>query len=418
MNREIASYLDNSFTHPIRDPLWKHIYLTSGMEKLIQTPPFARLTRLRQLGLAFHVYPGAVHTRFNHSLGVFHLAKRIIGVLINHEDCPPLSMEGVKAFLVACLCHDLGHFPYAHVFEDNLPLIDHESLSAHKVLEKPLAPIIQNEIGTDPYWVASIIDTNIESVHAPQETDFYRTLLSGVLDPDKLDYLNRDAYFCGIPYGIQDTDFIISQMIPLSTYRVALRAKGIMSVENVLFSKYLMYRSVYWHKGVRAPSSIIKKSLEWAIHRGTVHPTDLYDLDDTNFASTLAHKDPTLAILIQAETKGKFLSLHEEDWDPERLGSARLLDPAHRWEWERELAQRLSKLLSSPVSEAEVAIDVPRSLSFEVELPIMQHGSIVPFIESNTVFAPDVVKSFTRVLKKIRICGPDRAIGHGDQLYL
>lgn len=418
MNREIAAYLASAFDHPVRDPLWKHVYLTGGMERLIQTAPFARLSRLRQLGLAYHIYPGAVHTRLNHSLGVFHLAKRIVGVLLNHRDCPELSLEGVKAFLVACLCHDLGHFPYAHVFEDNLNLTDHEALSARKVLEKPLAPLIRQEIGTDPLWVASIIDADIENEYDPRETALYRSLLSGVLDPDKLDYLNRDAYFCGIPYGIQDTDFIISQMVPLPSYQVALSTKGIMSVENVLFSKYLMYRSVYWHKGVRAPSSIVKKSLELALLSGTVRPEDLYERDDTDFATTLAHRDPSLSILLQAETKGNFLSLHEEDWDPERLGALNLLDPAHRWEVECELAHRLSKLSGSPVSAAEVAIDIPRSLSFEVELPIVHQGRILPFLETRTVFGPEVVKSFTRVLKKIRICGPARVLEWGAHLTL
>jgi HD superfamily phosphohydrolase len=418
VNQKVITYLSESFTHPVRDPLWKHIYLTAGMEKLIQTPAFSRLSRLRQLGLAYHIYPGAVHTRFNHSLGVFHLAKRIITVLLSHPDCPVLSLEGVRAFLVACLCHDLGHFPYAHVFEDSLKLLDHEALSAHKVLEKPLATLIQHDIGTDPYWVASIINTELQSVHNPQETEFYRSLLSGVLDPDKLDYLNRDAYFCGIPYGIQDTDFIISQMIPLPSYQVALASKGLMSVENVLFSKYLMYRSVYWHKGVRAPSSIIKKSLEMALNQGTVQPEDLYQLDDTNFASTLAHKDPSLAIILLAETKGNFLSIHEEDWDGDQLNSAHLLDPLKRWEIERELAQQLSRKIAQPVNENEVVIDVPRSLSFEVELPIVHHGKITAFTDSRTVFGPEVVKSFTRVLKKVRICGPARTLSLGETLSL
>lgn len=418
MNQDIAAYLGQGFTHPVRDPLWKHIYLTAGMERLIQTPPFVRLSRLRQLGLAYHVYPGAVHTRLSHSLGVFHLAKRIVTVLIGQDSCPRLSLEGVKAFLTACLAHDLGHFPYAHVFEDGLKLVEHESLSAQKVLEPPLSRMIREDIGCDPAWVASIIDPSLPCAADERETEFYRGLLSGVLDPDKLDYLNRDAYFCGIPYGIQDTDFVISQMVPLPTYQVALAAKGILSVENVLFSKYLMYRSVYWHKGVRAPSAIIRKALEASLDRGQIQGSDLYTLDDTDFARVLAAKDPELSLIQRAEIKGQFLSLHEESWDEDRPEHQALLDRHQRRERERELARLLSRLSGSVVHEEEVVIDLPRSLSFEVELPIVSRGTVIPFPQSETVFGAGVVQSFTRVLKKVRICGPAQLMPYGEVIDL
>jgi len=411
VSKIVLDYLNLEFTHPIRDPLWKHIYLTRGMEKLLQTSPFARLGRIRQLGLAFQVYPGAVHTRLNHSLGVFHLAKRMIQVLLNHPQCPVLTLEGVKAFLVACLAHDLGHFPYAHVFEDSIRLTDHEELSAEALLLPEVQNIVREDIGTDPYLAASIVNTSLPLEDRIEETNFYRSLLSGVLDPDKLDYLNRDAYFCGIPYGIQDTDFIISQMVPLPSYQIALTTKGIMSVENVLFSKYLMYRSVYWHKGVRAPSSIIRKTMEVALRAGILKDTDLYFLDDYNFASTLSKIHPSLDIVGKAEVKGSYLTLYEEPFDENSLVSSRFSDPDFRIGIEDRLAKDFSKVAGRTVLPQEVALDIPRSLSFEVQLPILRGKTIVPFPESGTVFGKEVVASFTQVLKRVRVCGPKDLLG-------
>jgi HD superfamily phosphohydrolase len=255
----IISAIEKDFVHPVRDPLWKHIYLSRPLEKIIRTAPFLRLGSIKQLGPAALVYPGATHTRQNHSLGVYHLAKRIITHLLKQEGCPDLTLEGVKAFLTASLLHDLGHFPYAHVLEDDLALTDHEALSGQYILGSEIQKIIQNDLGSDPLLTAAIIDQDLDYPHSPGELKFFRKLLSGVLDPDKLDYLNRDAYFCGIPYGVQDIDFVISQIQPHKENGMAIGPKGVMAVENILFSKYLMYKSVYWHKGVRTTSSIVKK---------------------------------------------------------------------------------------------------------------------------------------------------------------
>ena len=129
---------------------------------------------------------------------------------------------------------------------------------------------ILKEVGISAELCASIIHKGSSGEGA--ELRFYRGILSGVLDPDKLDYLNRDAYYCGVPYGVQDVDFAITRMYP-GIDGIEIDSRGIQSVESVLFSKYLMYRSVYWHKEVRSATAMIKKAVARAL-RG-IGPSEL-----------------------------------------------------------------------------------------------------------------------------------------------
>jgi uncharacterized protein len=245
----IKDYLDTSRAKAIRDPLWKHIYFNSDLYELIGSEAFHSLSRIKQLGPAYMVYPGATHTRFSHSLGVYHIASRMLHLLLHEDQAIRISLQGAKAFLCASLLHDLGHFPYAHSLKE-LPLIEHEILTARMIREAPLRDIIRDRIGTDPEMVASIVSADEVALES-EEIELFRNILSGVLDPDKLDYLNRDAYYCGVPYGLQDIDYALSRILLYRNSGIAIDQSGITVVENILFSKYLMYKAVYWHRAVR-----------------------------------------------------------------------------------------------------------------------------------------------------------------------
>jgi len=241
----------------------------------------------------------------------------------------------------------------------------------------------------------------------PKELQFYRKLLSGVLDPDKLDYLNRDAYFCGIPYGIQDIDFVISQMLPHPDQGMGITSKGIMAVENILFSKYLMYKSVYWHKGVRTTSAIVKKALTLGLEEGIISPEDLYWTNDNSFTQVLSKKDYSpLKNIALAQTPWIFRALFEDTFDEQNIFHHRLMDSKRRKNIESDIAQNLSKVSGQAIHSHQIAIDVPRAISMEVGLPIIHEGQSIPFPESDTVFNPLVIQGFTQNLKKIRLIGP------------
>ncbi|MDC7239049.1 MAG: HD domain-containing protein, partial [Spirochaetales bacterium] len=186
MREEIIRHLSEDYTVPVRDPLWKHIYLSPGLRKIMYQSEFQKLGRIRQLGPASLVYPGATHTRLNHSLGVFYLSRRILKTILFSKHCPDhLTLVGAKSFLCASLLHDIGHFPHAHSFME-MPLADHEILSGQIITDSGIADIIRDEIGGDPELTAAIIDDSI-SDDGNRELTFFRNILSGVLDPDKLD---------------------------------------------------------------------------------------------------------------------------------------------------------------------------------------------------------------------------------------
>ena len=142
-------------------------------------------------------------------MGVYYLGRQILLSLSKKSLDLPFTEKGMMSFLVACLLHDIGHFPYAHSLKE-LAIRDHEELAGEMILEhKELGEAI-DKTGADRVMTAAIIDKDLLS--SDEETIFYRNVLSGTLDPDKLDYLSRDGFFAGVPYGKQDTDFIISSL--------------------------------------------------------------------------------------------------------------------------------------------------------------------------------------------------------------
>ena len=155
-SERILQHLENDYTEPVRDPVWKHIYVSRALLRVLEQEQFQKLDRIRQLGVAALVYPGATHTRRSHSLGVFHLARRMIMTLVRRNREVPVTLEGVKAFLCAALLHDIGHYPFAHSLKD-LKLEPHESLAAKEILGA-FSAVIRDSVGVEPEAVAAIID--------------------------------------------------------------------------------------------------------------------------------------------------------------------------------------------------------------------------------------------------------------------
>jgi uncharacterized protein len=407
---DLLDFLASAFTEPVRDPLWGNIFLSPGLERIADSAPFAKLGRIKQLGPAFLVYPGATHTRRAHSIGVFHMARRLAWALAARGQLDFCTREGLQSFLVAALCHDLGHFPFAHSLKE-LPLAEHEELTAREVLAEPLRGLVA-AAGADPETAAAIVDKGRPDP-GDRELRFFRGLLSGVLDPDKLDYLSRDAFFCGVPYGAQDSDFILQRVAVGPGDELAIEERGLMSVEGLLFSKYLMYRSVYWHKGVRSATAMIKKAVLLALAEGALRSEDLYGLDDDGFYSKLRSIDfPPLA-LAESVFEGRLyetvLDLPFDEGDPRQRN---LLDLDARLRAEAELAKEAG------LGTLDLVVDIPEGISFETELPVLgeprsagEEGArrTLPFSESATVFSPPVVAGFARSLRRLRVFAASRS---------
>ena len=404
MEYSVFTGLHHGFSVPVRDPLWGHVYFTPALAALTESLPFTRLSRIMQLGPAFCVYPGATHTRASHSIGVYHLARRLLANLYE-KGPPPLSSEGVFSFLCAALLHDLGHFPYAHSLKE-LALEDHESLSARIILSEPLKGLVANT-GADPELTAAIINKKTKkSEKTPfceQQTDselhFFRQLLSGVLDPDKLDYLNRDAYYCGVPYGAQDVDFIYSRLFPHPQRGIEIDSRGIPSVESILFSKYLMYRSVYWHRQLRSATAMIKKALLAGLERECICAEELYNLDDQGLFSLMAAKEKELPVfsLARRVKEGKLYTESASFFYNEQYTK----DISKRKTQETALTEEINKVSGKKLNADSIIIDIPEPVSFETDLFVRDENC--NFSESSSVFKRSAVEAFVQSLRKLRI---------------
>ncbi len=325
--------------------------------------------------------------------------------LLSHNKPELITIDGLKAFLCAALFHDLGHFPFAHSLKE-LPLTDHEILSSEIILSRPLAPAIKEALGIDPSFVAAIINEEMSDNGNP-EILYYRKILSGVLDPDKLDYLNRDAFFCGVPYGIQDADFIIHKLTSFNN-APALDLSGMLAVENLLFSKYLMYKAVYWHKAVRIATGMIKKALFMALQEGIIRDSDLYNIDDEQFFQILSKKNYRPFSLIERVLNRDFYkSIIEVNFDQTNPAHSKLLDLNYRFDKSVEIASKISQKVQQTVYPESVIIDIPEPISFEVDVTIMNGHTPMNFTEAGSVFTESVVRGFTTSLRKVRLFVPE-----------
>jgi len=406
MKETVRAALYEGYTEPIRDALWGHIYLTPAISALTESPPFIRLQRIMQLGPALRVYPGATHSRASHSIGVYHLARRLLAHLAEEGADSWLSPVGVKSFLCAALLHDLGHFPFTHSLKE-LPLEKHEALTGRLILSNPIKDLV-SAAGGDPYFAAAIVDSSSGSESqgfvardkGEGELEFYRRLLSGSLDPDKLDYLSRDARYCGVPYGAQDVDFILSRLHPHQERGLDIDSRGIPGLESLLFSKYLMYRSVYWHHSVRSATAMVKKALLGALESGIIAAEELYNLDDQGLFSLASQRDYPPFSLIDSVKGGRLFSIAAEIPFEEKAHQ-KLLDLSRRLQMEKSLAGEFSGFLGKGLDVDSLIIDLPEPVSFECGLFITDENCF--FSEGSSAFKSSLVDAFVKTMRIIRV---------------
>ncbi len=399
----ILDHLENDYTEPIRDPVWKHIYVSKQLLKIIELEPFQKLCRIKQLGPAYLVYPGATHTRLSHSLGVFHLAKRMAASLVRRSAGVEITLDGVKAFLCAALLHDIGHYPFAHSLKD-IGVEAHETLTAGQILGR-LGDAIRSALGIEPSAVAAIIDAKT-AYDGKENVLFFRRILSGVLDPDKLDYLNRDAYFCGVPYGIQDVDFLLEEVYPHPHAGVAISPKGITALEDVLFAKYLMYKTVYWHKTLRIATAMIKKAICLGLAAGAISREDLYGLDDEEFYAVFTEKRfPGFHLIAEVRRRELYKQVFQIPFHGEWESHSGLEDVNARLLLEERIAREASAAARKSFSADSIVIDLPERISFDMEIPVLEDGSYQKTSRTSTIFAAKGAEDFPQSLRCITVNG-------------
>ena len=274
----------------IRDPLWNNIRLDPLAFELIDTPAFQRLRYVRQLGLAFLVYPGATHARFEHALGTYHLARRTLTLFEEQDEYTSVGRDECQLVRIAALLHDIGHYPFSHALEE-IGAMHHEDVARPLICDGEVAEILRRELGGGaPDRVVALIRGESDSP--------LQGLISGSIDLDKLDYLRRDAFMCGVSYGEIDVDRLINALTLLrdpatGEPTVGMIEKGLSALESLLFARYQMYRNVYWHHAVRSATAMYKRLVTDALDAGALDARTLAGFTDEGILFALGERAPS-----------------------------------------------------------------------------------------------------------------------------
>ncbi|MEM9887596.1 MAG: HD domain-containing protein [Bacteroidota bacterium] len=229
-------------TKIFNDPVYGFVNVPYGIVfDLIEHPYFQRLRRIKQLSLTHYVYPGALHTRFHHALGALHLMTQAMEVLRAKK--VEISEEEVEAAHIAILLHDIGHGPFSHTLESTLINVHHEALSILFMQQ------LNEEFKGKLHLAIQIFEDQYEK-------KFLHQLVSGQLDMDRMDYLNRDSFFTGVHEGVIGYDRII-KMLNVADGELVVEEKGIYSIEKFLIARRLMYWQVYLHKTVLSAEQML-----------------------------------------------------------------------------------------------------------------------------------------------------------------
>jgi HD superfamily phosphohydrolase len=234
----------------INDPVYGFISIPSALiYDLISHPYFQRLRYIKQLGMTHLVYPGALHTRFHHALGAMHLMSLALEVLKSKGH--HITADEEEAANIAILLHDIGHGPFSHALEHSLvSTVKHEDISL----------FMMNKLNDEFDGKLSLA---IQIFRGQYHRDFFCQLISGQLDLDRMDYLNRDSFFTGVSEGVISFDRII-KMFNVVDDQLVIEEKGIYSIEKFLIARRLMYWQVYLHKTVIAAELLIVNILKRA----------------------------------------------------------------------------------------------------------------------------------------------------------
>jgi hypothetical protein len=406
----------------IRIPPDVTVPVTARVRVLLDAAALRRLTRISQLGLVAAVYPGATHSRFEHSLGVYCLSLEFLSRLRHEPRFAATIDEGdAAAFVVAALVHDIGHWAFCHPLEDmGLPeLPRHESLVHRLLTEGELAAIIETQWGITPARVASLV----AGTAADPAGRLLCSLLSGPIDIDKMDYLARDSLHAGVPYGRHfDQERLLSSLcLDESGRSLAITEKGRTAAELMVFARYVMFSEVYWHHAVRAATAMLQRSV-WLV-RASIDPVRLTRFDDREFGDWLARTaggtgaaplvdglfGPTRRLVKRAAT---FDSLHHPQVHRALAGRSYADSVAISG----RLAERLSRRLGKAVAADTLLIDAPpaeREVEFRLAVRERTGPRSAaaphrwrPLAELSPVVRSLAHEQFDNLVKRVRLFAP------------
>jgi len=402
----------------VRIPSEQNVPFTPRVRALVDTSEFRRLAHISQLGLVSQVYPGAQHTRFEHALGVYHNALRYLARLGQDQRfCEIIDRHNAELLIAAALLHDLGHWPFCHPIEDmGLPeLILHEEFAAeHLAEESEIAEVLKREWRIEPSEVLDVLVPKSDS----QRLRLLRSILSGPVDIDKLDYLERDSLHAGVPYGrnFDKHRLIQSLMMNEAGDGLALSSKGRTAAELMVFARYVMFGEVYWHHAVRSATSMFARGF-YELHK-KLPLRELFVLPEAEMIRQLRERGKGTPAEELFEGIFGFKRLiykrvgeysHYQDQATHTLLAGRSYDALA--EVATRLAGLLSKRLKQEVCPTDLLIDAPpphREVEFNVPIYYPKERVYRTLDEVSPVVTVLARQQFDDYVKKVRVFGHPR----------
>jgi HD superfamily phosphohydrolase len=384
----------------LRDPIWNNIRVDELTLELVDTRTFQRLRNIRQLGLAYVVYPGATHSRFEHALGTYHLSRQTLALLCESDRSLALEPGEQAIVRAAALLHDIGHYPFSHALEE-IGQLHHEDVALPLITTGEIAEILEAGIGPDaPKRIFDLIRGISDSP--------LQGLISGSLDLDKIEYLKRDAFMCGVPYGEIDVDRLTNSMLLLVDSQsgrqvLGVREKGLSALESLLFAKYQMYRNVYWHHAVRSATAMYKRMVDDALRSGALTASLLPGYTDEGLLHHLEHAQPG-PMLDALRTR----RLHKRalEWPASQLDEGYGEWIATDRERTREAEDRLAEMVG--MKPGEVLLDFPaKTEMLGLDIPVLRRSGAVERLTGEgwpgTINLPTLSEELYRSARWLRV---------------
>ncbi len=400
----------------LRLPPGVDVPLSARVRRLLDSASMRRLAQVSQLGLVHLVYPGATHSRLEHSLGVYRTALEFLRRLaLDPRFLAAVTRQDAESFLAASLLHDIGHWPYCHPIEDlQLPgVMRHEELARQRVTEGELGELLIRDWGLDPSRVADAIVGKPTS----RGEKITASMLSGPIDVDKIDYLARDSHHAGVPYGNHfDASRLMSSLcLNKAGTAVAVTDKGRTAAELMVFARYVMFSEVYWHHTVRAATAMLQRAM--TMESRTIDWHAFYAATDLEMPN----------LLRGAMTDGPSRELIEGLVGPQRRLYKRMAQYSltespqiyrkiarQSYQWLIDLGERIAQAIRDrtglDIASHEILVDAPPQkleVQANIEVYYTRSNEFRPLAEVSPVVEALAQRQFDDYVKRVRVfCHP------------